>query len=281
MQALREVLFWLKRELEDIDPDSAYLEAELLISYVLNKDRSFIYTVDFIEEEKVKEIKKLLGLRKKGIPISYILKKKFFYDYEFFTDKGVLIPRNETELLVDVTIDTIKSYSSKKIVDIGVGSGNLAVTLAKKIDNLTVYACDISPFALKFAKINAQKYGVIDKIKFFLGPYLHPIIMRNLQFDLILSNPPYIASWEMPFLQKEVKREPWESLYGGWNGCVFYENIIKDLKKMDKGVFIFEISPFIYDNLVKLIKRTFLKFEFHVYKDLSQKNRVIKLIWWK
>jgi HemK family putative methylases len=228
VQALREVLIWLKRELEDIDPDSAYLEAELLISYVLNKDRSFIYTVDFIEEEKIKEIKKLLDLRKKGIPINYILKKKFFYDYEFFTDTGVLIPRNETELLVDVVIDTIKSYSFEKIVDIGVGSGNLAVTLAKKVDKLTIYACDISPNALKIAKINAQKHGVIDRIKFFLGPYLYPIIMRNLQFDLIISNPPYIASWEMPFLQKEVKREPWEALYGGWNGCIFYEDILKN-----------------------------------------------------
>lgn len=279
MQALREVLIWLKRELEDIDPDSAYLEAELLISYVLNKDRSFIYTVDFIEEEKIKEIKKLLDLRKKGIPINYILKKKFFYDYEFFTDTGVLIPRNETELLVDVVIDTIKSYSFEKIVDIGVGSGNLAVTLAKKVDKLTIYACDISPNALKIAKINAQKHGVIDRIKFFLGPYLYPIIMRNLQFDLIISNPPYIASWEMPFLQKEVKREPWEALYGGWNGCIFYEDIFKELKKMDKGIFIFEISPFIYNDLVKLINKTFSKIEFYVYKDLSQKSRVIKLIW--
>ncbi len=279
MQALREVLIWLKRELEDIDPDSAYLEAELLISYVLNKDRSFIYTVDFNEEEKIKEIKKLLDLRKKGIPINYILKKKFFYDYEFFTDTGVLIPRNETELLVDVVIDTIKSYSFEKIVDIGVGSGNLAVTLAKKVDKLTIYACDISPNALKIAKINAQKHGVIDRIKFFLGPYLYPITMRNLQFDLIISNPPYIASWEMPFLQKEVKREPWEALYGGWNGCIFYEDIFKELKKMDKGIFIFEISPFIYNDLVKLINKTFSKIEFYVYKDLSQKNRVIKLIW--
>jgi release factor glutamine methyltransferase len=279
VQALREVLIWLKRELEDIDPDSAYLEAELLISYVLNKDRSFIYTVDFIEEEKIKEIKKLLDLRKKGIPINYILKKKFFHDYEFFTDTGVLIPRNETELLVDVVIDTIKSYSFEKIVDIGVGSGNLAVTLAKKVDKLTIYACDISPNALKIAKINAQKHGVIDRIKFFLGPYLYPITMRNLQFDLIISNPPYIASWEMPFLQKEVKREPWEALYGGWNGCVFYEDIFKELKKMDKGIFIFEISPFIYNDLVKLINKTFSKIEFYVYKDLSQKNRVIKLIW--
>lgn len=279
MQALREVLIWLKRELEDIDPDSAYLEAELLISYVLNKDRSFIYTVDFIEEEKIKEIKKLLDLRKKGIPINYILKKKFFYDYEFFTDTGVLIPRNETELLVDVVIDTIKSYSFEKIVDIGVGSGNLAVTLAKKVDKLTIYACDISPNALKIAKINAQKHGVIDRIKFFLGPYLYPITMRNFQFDLIISNPPYIASWEMPFLQKEVKREPWEALYGGWNGCIFYEDIFKELKKMDKGIFIFEISPFIYNDLVKLISKTFSKIEFYVYKDLSQKNRVIKLIW--
>jgi release factor glutamine methyltransferase len=279
VQALREVLIWLKRELEDIDPDSAYLEAELLISYVLNKDRSFIYTVDFIEEEKIKEIKKLLDLRKKGIPINYILKKKFFYDYEFFTDTGVLIPRNETELLVDVVIDTIKSYSFEKIVDIGVGSGNLAVTLAKKVDKLTIYACDISPNALKIAKINAQKHGVIDRIKFFLGPYLYPIIMRNLQFDLIISNPPYIASWEMPFLQKEVKREPWEALYGGWNGCIFYEDIFKELKKMDKGIFIFEISPFIYNDLVKLINKTFSKIEFYVYKDLSQKSRVIKLIW--
>uniref|UniRef100_A0A7C3SMY0 Release factor glutamine methyltransferase n=1 Tax=Dictyoglomus turgidum TaxID=513050 RepID=A0A7C3SMY0_9BACT len=279
MQALREVLIWLKRELEDIDPDSAYLEAELLISYVLNKDRSFIYTVDFIEEEKIKEIKKLLDFRKKGIPINYILKKKFFYDYEFFTDTGVLIPRNETELLVDVVIDTIKSYSFEKIVDIGVGSGNLAVTLAKKVDKLTIYACDISPNALKIAKINAQKHGVIDRIKFFLGPYLYPITMRNLQFDLIISNPPYIASWEMPFLQKEVKREPWEALYGGWNGCIFYEDIFKEFKKMDKGIFIFEISPFIYNDLVKLINKTFSKIEFYVYKDLSQKNRVIKLIW--
>ncbi|HOJ93219.1 MAG TPA: peptide chain release factor N(5)-glutamine methyltransferase [Dictyoglomaceae bacterium] len=279
MQPLREVLLWVRKELEDIDKDSAWLESELLVSFVLNKDRADIYTVDYLSHKQILQLKKLVKLRKQRYPLSYILQKKYFYDAEFLVKKGVLVPRDETELIVDVSIDTIKDFSIKKVLDIGTGSGNIAISIVKALPYLEAYACDISPLSLNLAKINAKRNGVYEKIKFLLGPLLYPVYLRNYDFDLIVSNPPYIASREMPFLQEEVKREPWEALYGGWDGCEFYREIFTILKNFKKGIFIFELSPFIIEKIKFLIEENFMGYRIDLYKDLLGNERVVRLIW--
>ncbi|HPU43903.1 MAG TPA: HemK/PrmC family methyltransferase, partial [Dictyoglomaceae bacterium] len=175
--------------------------------------------------------------------------------------------------------DTIKDFSIKKVLDIGTGSGNIAISIVKALPYLEAYACDISPLSLNLAKINAKRNGVYEKIKFLLGPLLYPVYLRNYDFDLIVSNPPYIASREMPFLQEEVKREPWEALYGGWDGCEFYREIFTILKNFKKGIFIFELSPFIIEKIKFLIEENFMGYRIDLYKDLLGNERVVRLIW--
>lgn len=279
-QALREVLIWLKKEIEKFNPESAWLEAELLIAFVLNKERAFIYTIDFLEEEKIEEIKRLLDLRKKGIPLNYIIKKKEFYNTEFFIEKGVLIPRNETEILIEVAKDSILREGYYRVAEVGVGSGNISITLAKEFENIKIYACDISPKAIKIARFNAEINKVSDKIEFFYGPFIYPLIYRNIDFEILLSNPPYVASYEFPFLQKEVKREPWEALYGGWDGCEFYRTLFKILKdKGKKFVAILEISPFIYKKVLNIVKRFFNNVIVESFEDSLGYKRVLRVVW--
>lgn len=279
-QPLREVLVWLNKEIKEINPESAWLEAELLVAFVLNKDRAFIYTIDFLTDEEIERLKKLLDLRKKRIPLNYIIEKKQFYDIELFVEKGVLIPRAETEILIEVTKDTILKEGYKKIVEIGVGSGNISITLAKEFEDIKIYACDISPEAIKVAGFNAKKHGVSDKIEFFFGPLLYPMVHRNVDFELIISNPPYIASWEFPFLQKEIKKEPWEALYGGWDGCEFYRKLFTILKKRGKDfTAILEISPYIYHKVLNILKNFFDSVIIEAFRDYLGHERVIKVIW--
>lgn len=279
MFPLNKVLNWLEKELSEIDPETSRLEAELLIAFVLGRERAFIYTVDFLSEEEISKLEYLLNLRKKKVPLPYIIGKKYFYEAELIIRNGVLVPRSETEVLLEVAKSTIKESNIRKIVEIGVGSGNISVSLACEFEHLVIYACDISPLALKIASENAKKYKVFNKIHFFLGPFLYPIIFRQLDFDLIISNPPYIASWEFPFLQEEVKREPWEALYGGWDGCEFYRQIFRVLRGKNSGIAIFEISPFIFTKVLNIFRRISDNVELKVFNDYLGYNRVIKIAW--
>jgi len=278
---LNKVLNWLDKELTEINSEASRLEAELLLAFVLEKERAFIYTVDYLSEKEISKLNYLLGLRKKRIPLAYIIGKKYFYEFELSIKKGVLVPRAETEVLLEVAKRTIEEGNIKTIVEVGVGSGNISVSLACKFKDLKIYACDISPEALKVAMENAQRYEVLNKIDFFLGPFVFPIVFRELDFDLIISNPPYIASWEFPFLQAEVKREPWEALYGGWDGCEFYREIFKVLKRKSNGIAIFELSPFISSKLSNIFKEIFDNVEIEIFKDYLGHDRVIKIKWQK
>jgi len=178
-------------------------------------------------------------------PVQYVMGHSEFHGMDFLVDERVLIPRPETEILVDVAIDIINELqaASKKIrvLDLCTGSGNIAIALTKKIHDCKMVASDISDEALEVAKINAKRQDVSDRIEFIKSDLFADI---KGKFDLIVSNPPYISKPEYSTLQKEVLMEPRVAFDGGDDGLDFYRKIIPESKKYLKknGYIVFEIG---------------------------------------
>lgn len=205
-------------------------ESELLLAYCLKTDRTklILDRGKELDAEDEKKYFELIKMRKERIPYQYIVGKQHFMGIEFIVNPDVLIPRPETEILVEEVIKRLKRGSY--VLDIGTGSGAIAVSIARHFKECFVYAVDISADALKTAKINADINGVLDRIK-FIESDLFSSVPEDIKFDFIVSNPPYIKSSEIPSLQEEVKREPVIALDGGSDGLEFYRKIIKEVPR--------------------------------------------------
>jgi len=182
------------------------LDVELLLSEVLHKPRSFLYTAPeyVLTQDEEKVFQELYQRRLLGEPIAYILGRKEFWKLEFTVNNSVLIPRPETELLVEIILNKL-DYKSAHIADLGTGSGVIAITLAKERPRWNVIATDISQDALQIAKYNAMRLQV-PNVKFYCGDWCN--ILPDIKFDTIVSNPPYIANSEPHLSQGDVKFEP-------------------------------------------------------------------------
>lgn len=226
-----------KKFLKDSGIDEFERNAELILSYILNVPIfSLLVSKKKVGHLEVKKYCELLNLRSKRIPLQYITGKVNFYGHDFFIEKGIFIPRPETEILIEsvVKIWRERFYSQKiKILDIGTGCGNIGITLAKEIKNCKVVGIDISEKILRIAEKNAKYHRVKSKIEFVKGD-LFP--EKNGKFHIIVSNPPYIPSDEIPSLPEEVKKEPIIAIDGGKEGM---EKIVK---------IIFNSSKFLYNN---------------------------------
>jgi release factor glutamine methyltransferase len=229
---------------------------------------------EYLEKYYKGNIEDALKLLEEGIPVQYIVGNVNFYGYTFNVNKNVLIPRFETEELVEKTINYIKEYfKNPKIVDIGTGSGAIAITLKKEI-NCNVTACDISKDALNIAKENSKQNNV--NINFVESDIFSNI---NDKYDIIISNPPYISKNE-EIMDSVDKYEPHLALYAEDNGLYFYKRIIKESKKYlkDKFIIAFEIgywqSQFIKNIINDYYEDVIVKIE----KDLSGKDRYIFII---
>ena len=208
-----------------------------------------------------------------GEAVQYIVGNVDFYGYILDVDKRVLIPRRETEELVEFVIEKSKSFTNPCIIDVGTGSGAIAISLAKEL-NLHVYASDISLDALEVAKSNASKNNA--SITFFNGDMLKPYIKNNIKVDIIVSNPPYIKLDEK--IDDIVKNnEPNIALYAKNNGLEFYEKILKDANKIvkDKFLIAFEIGMTQAKDVEFLAKKYLSDVNVEVKKDLSGKNRYV------
>jgi release factor glutamine methyltransferase len=210
-------------------------ETEILLSYFLKMNRSDIYLNG---DRKLKNIEKLqledmIKKRLKKIPLQYITKHQEFMGMDFLVGKGVLIPRPETEILVEEVIKKLKNYKYSDnigVADLGTGSGVIAISIAKFINNITVYATDISKKSLQIALKNAQKHSCENKIIFLYGDLFEPFKNKIEKFSLeaIISNPPYIDSCNFESLPPEVRdNEPKTALFGGTDGIDYYRKIIK------------------------------------------------------
>ena len=212
-----------------------------------------------------------LNKLKQGIPVQYIVGNVDFYNYNFIVNENVLIPRFETELLVEKTINYIKKYFDDNIdiVDLGTGSGCIAITLSKEL-NISVDAVDISDKALEVAKENNIKNN--SKVNFYLGDMLKPL---NKKYDVIISNPPYIA-YDEEIMDIVKNNEPHNALYADNEGLYYYEEIIKNCKNYikEKALIAFEIG-YKQGDKIKEFAHKYLDCEVIIEKDYSGKDRFV------
>jgi release factor glutamine methyltransferase len=226
------------------------LDAEVLLAHVLKIKRLELY-LNFdrvLNDTEKKTYREFIKQRMERIPVSYIIGRKEFMGLNFQVDKRVLIPRPETELLVENVFDIFKNREQEKlnIVDTFTGSGNIAISVAKKFINSSLYAIDIDFSALECAQENAFNNDVSSRIEFLNGNILEPLNLYPMKnnVDIILANPPYILSKDLDSLEPEVKQEPLLALDGGDDGCLYYKKLIEQsVLYLKSGGYIFiEIS---------------------------------------
>ncbi|MCK5010439.1 MAG: peptide chain release factor N(5)-glutamine methyltransferase, partial [Deltaproteobacteria bacterium] len=236
---IKNALRWGVDYLKDNGVDSPKLDAEILLMYSLNIDRIKLHLIaDKILNAKERELyKECIERRSKRDPVAYITGHKEFMSLDFKLTKAVLVPRPETEILVEETLRECAQRKDKKslirILELGTGSGIIAVSLAKAIKQITLVATDISLEIIKVAVENAHLHKVNDKITFFLGRYLQGIKQKENQFDFVVSNPPYLSKSDWESAQPEIREhEPSDSLLGGEDGMDFYRTIIPDTSNL-------------------------------------------------
>lgn len=243
-------------------------EVEILISYILQKDITYIhknYDKFCICQEKIIE---LIHKRATAYPIEYITNIASFYSEQFFVQEGVLIPRPETELLIDEAITTLQNISNPKVLEIGCGSGVVSIVLAKKVKNISITATDISDIAIKTTKINITKHKQTKNIKVLKSNLFENVPQQK--FDMVISNPPYIKNDIK--LHKSLSFEPNIALYGGKKGDELLKKIIKEFFLLDVRYLVCEIGHDQKDELRRYFKNFSIKY-LKFYKDYAHFDR--------
>ena len=227
--------------LKEKNIEEPILKIRMLVASVLNKPKEYVIAHSEDELDEIHEKKILDGIEqlRNYIPIQYITNNQEFMKLNFFVNQNVLIPRSDTEILVEEVINIYKN-EHVKILDMCTGSGCIAISLKKYIQNSEVYGIDISMEALKVAQINAKNNNV--DVKFKCSDMFADI--KNKDFDVIVSNPPYIKTQVINTLDKEVKNEPIIALDGGDDGLYFYKKIINEAFNFlsDNGMIFLEIG---------------------------------------
>lgn len=270
-QAITKGMIMLKSN----NVESPKLKARLLLQYVLDKPRQYIIVYDNKEIDKQQQWQYFVNVEKltKGIPLQHITHRQEFMKMDFFVDENVLIPRSDTEILVEEVIKIAQKYNSPRILDLCTGSGAIAISLKKFVPNADITAVDISEKALEIAQKNAKKLET--KINFLKSDLFDKL--DNKKFDIIVSNPPYIRKDEIKKLSEEVQKEPKIALDGGEDGLDFYRIIAEQaINYLKTGSFLcFEIGYNQKNDVIKIIedeqnyKNTYCK------KDLYGNDRII------
>jgi len=228
----RELLQNAARRLAEAGVETPLLDAQLLLAHVLHCSRLDLiaHPERSLTEAELREFNVVLGRRSAREPLAYILGHKEFYGLEIDVAPGVLIPRPETELLVEECTRRL-TRSSPVIADIGTGSGAVAVALAASIPSAAVYATELSPAALEVARRNVEKHDLSGRVTLVRGDLVEPL--AGMSFDAIVSNPPYIPTGEIESLQPEIRlHEPIEALDGGPDGLGVYRRLIPAAKPL-------------------------------------------------
>lgn len=264
-------------ELKNADIETPKLISRLLMQFTLNKPRQYIIVNDLNELTAKEENQYFSAIKKmrQGVPLEHITHQREFMKLNFFVNENVLIPRQDTEILVEEVINIAKKTNAKTILDLCTGSGAIAVSLAKYLPNTEITAVDISQEALKVAKKNAISNEVENQITFISSDLFTNL--ENQKFDIIVSNPPYIKEGVMKELDKEVKMEPELALNGGKDGLYFYRKIVSNAYQYlkYKGYLCLEIGFDQKIDVIELIENE-EKFE-NTYskKDLYNNDRII------
>jgi release factor glutamine methyltransferase len=259
------------------------LDARLLLAYVLDVDKSYLYLnlEREISGDRLGRFYELVEERAKGYPLQYILQSQEFMGLDFYVEEGVLVPRPDTEILVEKLLEiSKKTYGEAgdcSILEIGSGSGAIAVSLAYYLKNAKVYSIDIDETPVRIATKNAKKHGVEDRTCFLQGDLFEPLDgLEGISFDIIVSNPPYIKSEEIDTLQLEVSTfEPRLALDGGEDGLEFYRKIVEGGLRYLKpgGILAFEIGYDQREAVVSLMEDRYR--DISTLKDYGGNDRVV------
>lgn len=234
---IRRVLDWTRGHFEKQDVDEPRLTAEILLGHVLGTPRVKLY-MDLdrpLSKEELGTYRALIQRRLAGEPTQYLVGFKEFYGRKFAVDARVLIPRSETELLVEAALRPLKKDEPTRVLDVCTGSGCIAVSIAAERPQASVWAVDLMAGALAVAKANAATHQVDGRVTFFEGDLLGPV-PEGATFDVIVSNPPYVKTGDLATLQREVQKEPREALDGGADGVRLIARLVDDaLPRLKSG----------------------------------------------
>ncbi|TXJ57157.1 peptide chain release factor N(5)-glutamine methyltransferase [Brachyspira aalborgi] len=275
--------YYLKKLIEITkDYKIAYIETQILISHSLNLSKTKLISNALIElnENEINKIETLINRRLNFEPIAYITNKKEFYGIDFYVNNSVLIPRVETEEIIDL----IKEYINKKIdkknkkfsvCDIGAGCGNISITLKKLFENADITAIEISEKAMQVIKKNCENILQNKNSINIINADALSFTPKN-KFDIIASNPPYVALKDKDNLQRDLNFEPENALYSGYDGMDFYRNFFNIIDRYLKynGAFFFEIGFNQGKELINICESFNIK-NVEIKKDLSGKDRFL------
>lgn len=268
-------LSWGNAYLESYKIESPHLEAEILLAHAAKTTRSelIIRPGKELSRRQHAFYQEFISRRAKHEPTAYITGYQPFMGLDFFVDRSVLIPRPETELLVETALKQLTT-----ILDLGTGSGCIAVTLAKLLPNANVVGVDSSPKALKVARKNAKRHQVANRCQFILGDLFQKLTTktpRHQEFNLIISNPPYIPTKEIETLQPEVRDwEPRQALDGGKDGLKYIRQLLSESSRHLKshGLLIFEFGCGQADDIMNSAEKSYNNIT--IIKDLSGHPRI-------
>lgn len=257
--------------------DSPSVKARLLLQDTLNKSRQYLLVHETEEVNEALKNKYLTNIEKvkNGTPIEHITHIKEFMKLNFYVNENVLIPRQDTEILVEEAIKIAKKINAKKILDLCTGSGAIAISLAKYIENAEITATDISQEAIRVAKRNAINNEVENSITFIESDLFENI--ANTKYDMIISNPPYIKKDIIKKLSKDVQNEPHIALDGGYDGLRFYRKIANKAYEYLKfgGYLCLEIGYDQKESVTEIIEQEQKYINTYCKKDLFDNDRII------
>lgn len=289
--SIKEALHQASKTLATHAIEDAPLEAELLVMHLLGIDRARLYARldEELSPDEEQALAQLIDRRLSHEPIAYIIGHREFFGHDFHVAPGVLIPRAESELLVEKALEKIeptgeklstpeKGEKSEKIADIGTGSGAIAISLALLLPKAKIYATDISPRALEIARLNLEKHGVQDRVHLLQGDLLDPL---PEPVDIIIANPPYIRDEEVNQLSAEIRMcEPMVALVGGRDGLDKVRQLLVNApeKLRPGGSILLEIGPGHGLALTAWAKDLFPGAKVELAHDLSGRERVLNVI---
>ncbi|SPT84302.1 HemK family modification methylase [Niallia circulans] len=276
-----EALKWASSFLKEHNREE--YAAELLLRHSLQVSRSEMLMKfrEDIGDEQFKDFQKLVYLHAKGQPVQYIIGQEDFYGRAFKVNKEVLIPRPETEELVQSALARIDRLFGKdaalKLIDVGTGSGAIAVTMKLECPSLQVVASDLYEVSLAVAKQNAGNLGA-DPIEFVQGDLLQPFIAQGKSFDVVLSNPPYIPEGDVMTMSDVVtEHEPHRALFAGEDGLLLYKRLCEELPQVvkEKAIIGFEVGAGQSNAVAQLLEAAFPQAKVEVQYDINGKDRMV------
>jgi len=267
-QTIKEALTWAREELQEAC-ERPQFEAELLLAYHLKKERTYLLIHENDSFESLEDFKKLIQRRATNEPYEYIVGSASFYDIHLDVEEGVLIPRPETEILIDLVAEIIEKENITRIVEIGVGSGAISVVLARKFPELRVIATDICDTPLKVAQKNIETFDLSEQIELRKSNLIDEV---SEEIELVVSNPPYIAE-DCILESNVVDYEPKEALFGGRAGDELLKQIILDVKARDIKYLACEMGYDQKEPLQEFVNEIGVK-SIKFYKDLAGFDRL-------